>query len=118
MMDLIQRVTQPDAAPEYLDQTGWLEGSSPAEIDQLHAAFREKFPAARRKVEAQLGDPERVLPGDAEWFSTWYPEAFAAAAWRLDGKWLCVAAEHHDRKTPIALLVRAVTERQIEELGQ
>lgn len=118
MKEIVQRVIQAGSATERLEHTGWLDESSPEELDELYDSYREKFKEALDAVRTELGDPGYVLPEDAEWFSEWYPEAFAAAAWKVNDGWLCLAAEHHDRETPISLLVRSLTTQELDELAE
>ncbi|MCX7423542.1 MAG: hypothetical protein NT013_28960 [Planctomycetia bacterium] len=118
MKGIVQRLIQAGTAIEHLEHTGWLDELTPEELEELYASYREKFRGALQTVRAEFGDPSYSLPANTDWFSQWYPEAFAAAAWKIKGGWLCLAAEHHDRETPISLLVRSLSPQELDELAE
>jgi hypothetical protein len=118
MKDIIQRVVEAGSAIEHLEHTDWLYGSSPEELEELYRSFGAKFADALTAIRAEFGDPRYELPADREWFSRWYPEAFAAAAWQIKDGWLCLAAEHQDRDAPISLLIRSLTAQERDEFAE
>lgn len=115
---VIERLLRTRSATEWLEESHWVESSSPEEIDAHHRAYTKKFEKVLKEITTEIGEPRFVTPQNSEWFSQWYPEAFAAAAWEIDGIWLCLAAEHPDRETPIGLLVRSLTTQERDELAE
>lgn len=107
----------PGATPVYLEATGWLEGKSPAEPKSICRDFKGKFREQEGALVKLLGKPARRLPADRDWFDAWYPECLHAAAWERGDKVVCLAVEHHDRETPVGLVLRCVTLGEIEELS-
>ena len=107
----------PGAKPLYLDATGWLGGKTSAEIKSIHRDYKAKFQSQKAELSKSLGEPTRSLPADRSWFDGWYPESLAAAAWDYQGKIVCLAVEHHDRETPVGLVLRCLTHDEIEDLS-
>jgi hypothetical protein len=107
----------PGAKPVYLDATGWLEGKSAAEIKLIYRDYKAKLKSQTAELARSLGKPTRTLPTDRCWFDAWYPESLAAAAWDCGDKMICLAVEHHDRETPVALLLRCLTRKEIDDLA-
>jgi hypothetical protein len=97
----------------YLASTGWLPGATPEELEARYREYSSLHDAACSTLATQLGHPDRSLPGDADWFGAWYPEAFAAALWRYQGKYVCLAAEHHDKEAPVCLALFCLTEQEL-----
>jgi hypothetical protein len=100
---------------QYLESTGWLDEASDEIIYSHHLAFTESAKVVTKKI-AYLVGPPSYLSNDTNYFDSWYPEAFYAAGWEIGDKILFVAAEHHDRETPISLLVGALQISRINEL--
>ena len=107
----------PGAKPVYLYATGWLEGKSAAEIKLIYRDYKAKLKSQTAELTKSLGKPARSLPTDRSWFDRWYPESLAAAAWECGDKMICLAVEHHDRETPVALVLRCLTHDGIDELA-
>ena len=105
------------AKPVYLEATGWLEEKSPAEIKAIYRDFKGKFQPQKAALIKVLGKPTWSLPADRDWFDTWYPECLHAAAWEREDKVVCLAVEHHDRETPVGLVLRCLTREEIDELS-
>src|SRR4051794_12056381 len=106
----------PGADPVYVEATGWLGGTSPAALNSIYRDFQRKFQEQEGALVKLLGRPARRLPADRDWFDAWYPECLHAAAWERGDKVVCLAVEHHDRETPVGLVLRCVTRGEIEEL--
>jgi hypothetical protein len=118
MDELIRRLLDTaESTQDSLEHTDWLEGTTPETLEKLYVLYAAKFQDALVQLTAALGAPERTLPHDSRWFSGWYPEAFAGAAWWRKGKLVCLAAEHHDKETPVALILRSLTKQDLQELG-
>jgi hypothetical protein len=117
MLDILKTLLQSRSAsePHYLATTGWLSDTSPEKRDAHYAEYSSRHAAARDELERLLGPAERTLPRDEDWFAVWYPEAFAAAVWRCDGKYVCLAAEHHDKEAPISLALFCLTKAELTE---
>jgi hypothetical protein len=117
MRELVDKIlgAETNVPPHPIENTGWLDQTPLSEFPKLQAEYIQKFDGYRQRLEATLGTPVRATPSDAAWFATWYPEAFAAAAWFVDGKYLCVAAEHADRETPMCIVLFATTDGEIAE---
>lgn len=107
----------PGAKPVYLDVTGWLEGKSEVEIQSIYRDYKSKFQPQKAALVKLLGEPTQSLPGDRDWFDNWYPESLHAAAWEREDKIVCLAVEHHDRETPVALVIRCVTRKEMNDLS-
>ena len=116
MLDVLNALlhSRPGSEPHYLASTGWLPDAPPQELEG-YEEYSSRHAAARVELERLIGPAERSLPDDAEWFQAWYPEAFAAAVWRREGKYVCLAAEHHDKETPISLALFCLTEAELAE---
>jgi len=115
MLDVLNAPLASDASePHYLASTGWLSEATPGELDARYGEYSSLHAAARSELETHLGPAERSLPNDAEWFEAWHPEAFAAAVWRRQGKYVCLAAEHHDKEAPVSLALFCLSEQELE----
>ena len=99
----------------FIESTDWLEDIAESEIERLYTEYCEKAQNLIDEVSETKGHPTFFTKND-DFFKDWYPEAFFAAAWQEDDKYLFVAAEHHDRETPISLVLGAVTNSCIEGL--
>ena len=100
-----------------LAHTPWLEDPSPEDLEALYADYRLRHAVSTQEIVSVLGVPQKSLEQDADWFETWYPEAFAAAAWAVSGKWIVLAAEQADRETPVLLRLQCLTESSLEDLA-
>jgi hypothetical protein len=111
MRDTLDALLQngPGAPPHVLQDTGWLVDLSPEALESHYAEYVLKHAAVRVELEALLGPADRTLPGDADWFAAWNLEAFAAAAWEREGRYICLAAEHSDKEAPVALTLSYLT---------
>ena len=105
----------PDAEPVFLEQSGWLEQPSEELLKSLYAKYRRRFRVVRAKLVKLLGEPAYESATDETWFGNWYPEALLAAAWFVQGKYLCLAVEHADKETPVALVLSCLTEEELAE---
>ena len=105
-----------DGATHSLAESGWLSNVTPEQLRELYADYSRRFITARTELAAMLGETSHNLPSDRPWFAEWYPEAIEAATWRREGRILCLAVEHHDQETPVALVVRCLTDDEIEDL--
>jgi len=111
MLDVLNALLASEASePHYLASTGWLTEATPEDLHARYAEYSSLHAAARFELESHLGPAERSLPTDADWFEAWYPEAFAAAVWRRQGKYVCLAAEHHDKEAPVSLALFCMSE--------
>ena len=119
MRDVVDRLLTSGSTDtsELLSQTGWRDDSTDEELQALYRDYDARYADALRELVMLLGEPQKRRPSDAAWFGSWYPEAFAAAAWSSNGKWICLAAEHADRETPVILQLRCLTERALAELA-
>ena len=109
---------RPPAKPVYLEATGWFYDVAPSKIVPIQRAFRKKFRAKRAELIELLGKPDWTLPGDRAWFDQWYLEALEAAAWKREGRILCLAVEHEDKESPVALALQCLTERELAKRSE
>lgn len=103
--------------PIYLADSGWLEGKSKKEVKAIYREFDGKLQLSKAELWKSLGEPKWSLPVDRDWFDAWYPESLFAAAWERDGKVICLAVEHHDQETPVGLVLRCLTQEELDELS-
>lgn len=100
---------------EYIEDTGWLEGASPAKLENLYELYAQKAESLIQSVVVIQGSVTHHTTKD-DFFSSWFPELFYGAAWQVSDKFVFAGAVHHDKETPIALILGAVSEAEIKEL--
>jgi hypothetical protein len=100
----------------YIQATGWFFDVAWEDIEPIIREFRQKFVPKRVELIELLGEPTWSLPQDHDWFYRWYPEALEAAAWDRGDKVICLAVDHHDKETPVALLLRCFTKVELAKL--
>lgn len=108
----------PDAKPEYFERSGWFENPTAAEIREATKTYEKHYERRLAELIDLLGRPDQDERKDRSAIERWYPEALRAACWIKDGKTLCLALEHHDKETPVAVLLRCLTASEIEELSE
>jgi hypothetical protein len=120
MRELLTKLSGTDKADEseILSHTEWLEDASDVVLEAIYADYRSRAQEARRELEVILGPPAKTVSSNREWFEAWYPEAFEGAAWRHGRRWVCIAAEHADRETPVLLQLRSITPEALDALRQ
>jgi hypothetical protein len=100
---------------KYVEDTGWLERASADDIEKHYKDYAKKAQSLINEIIDLKGKTSHHSSQD-NFFETWFPELFYGAAWRVDGKYLFVGAVHHDKETPVALILGALTEDEIKEL--
>jgi len=120
MQERVQRLLDscPGAAPEYLESSGWLYDRSIEQVEAVVGEFTARFHGHLEQMTDLLGAPALSSEGGRDWLDSWCPEAIHAAAWRPDGNMLCLALEHQDRETPVAVTLRCLTDAEIEEQSE
>ncbi len=120
MNELINRLfsSAPDAAPEYLAVSDWMTDKPLDEIAETITKYEARFRQFSDEVVGILGEPTLTTVTDPDALSDWYPEAIHAECWRRDDKLLCLALEHHDRDTPVGVVLRCLTRSEIQELKE
>lgn len=119
MQDVIATllVDPPSIQSKIFESSGWLEER---DIEQLEAIYKEYSEHYARRLETLtdlLGPPAQTEAMHREEIGTWYPEAMRAACWRRGEKTLCLALELADRAAPACVVVKCVTDDEIEELS-
>lgn len=90
--------------PVTLRATDWLDReTTEQELQSLYEEFTAWFGEALSQITEELGAPLHTIAESRSWLVSWYPEAFQFAAWPYMDGILMLAAEHHDRETPIVL---------------
>jgi hypothetical protein len=110
-------MASPSPVQVYLAHTDWLNDRDIDEIEALESEFEEQFDLQLAAAQAHLGPPAYDDRADRDAIDAWYPEALRFAGWRHRDGLVFLALEHHDRETPIALLVGFVTQGEIDELS-
>jgi hypothetical protein len=99
-----------------LASTDWLPCNSAEDLNWHYTDYRKRAGEVEHDITELLGPPRWRYKEDRTWFGTWYPEAFAGAVWWYADRWLCLAAEHADRETPVILQLRLITEAALNAL--
>jgi hypothetical protein len=102
---------------EYLAASGWLDGVSTKQRDAVLKKYRAVFEQKLAEVVALLGPPDQPDGSDLPAVADWYPEAIRAACWRRGNKTLCLALEQHDKETPLGVVLRCLSDEEIDELS-
>lgn len=100
---------------EYLKASGWMESVTEAELDEL---YKEYILFARQTcvdIAKIHGAPTHRF--ESGFFAPWFPEAIYGSAWEMDRKVLFVAVEHHDKESPVGVIVGALSFEQVEKLS-
>jgi len=101
--------------PVTLRATDWLASeTTERELQRLYEEFTGAFSEALSQVSKELGAPLRTFAEDHSWLVSWYPEAFQFAGWPYKDGILMLAAEQHDRETPIILHLGYVPQEEID----
>jgi hypothetical protein len=107
--------TNTQGQPVTLRATDWLDSeTSERELQSLYEAFTASFSEALSQVTKELGAPLHTFAEGRSWLASWYPEAFQFAGWPYKDGILMLAAEHHDRETPIVLHFGYVPQEEID----
>ena len=102
---------------EYLAASDWLMDVDIDDVEAIEADFEARFEQALSRVRQVLGQPAFDDESDREAVDAWYAEAIRLAAWRHRDGLVFLAVEHHDRDTPVGLLVGYATQDEIDELS-
>lgn len=118
MQEIIERLSSeaPDATPHELAVSDWMIDQSMEELEATVREFGQQFGNFATELETLLGTPTLTAANHSAEIEEWYPEAIQAACWTVDDKVLCLALEHHDRDTPISVILRCLTEQELTEL--
>ena len=76
--------------------------------------MEKKWTSNQAKIREILGNPDITSKDNTEYFAEWYPEALIIEAWKKDNGIIFYSLEHHDRETPIAIVLGFVTNDEIE----
>jgi hypothetical protein len=102
--------------PEILQSTGWIDEGQISNLESIHQEYANLAQLKINSISSLIGSP-KYYSRDGDFFSNWYPEAFYAAAWEIEDKILYLAAEQHDKETPVSMVLGAASRRQINALG-
>jgi hypothetical protein len=109
-------MASPVSTREYLADSGWLEDIDPDDVEAIEADFVSRYEGALSRARERLGKPAYDDRSARATVDEWYPEAIRFTAWFHRDGFVFLALEHHDRETPIGLLVGSITQREIERL--
>src|SRR4029450_4841228 len=101
---------------EYLADSGWLQDIDLDDVEAIEADFEARYDGALSRARELLGKPAYDDRSARATVDEWYPEAIRFTAWFHRDGFVFLALEHHDRETPIGLLVGSITQREIERL--
>jgi hypothetical protein len=102
---------------DYLAASDWLTDVDVDEVEALEVDFEARFEQALARARQRLGLPAYDDESARDTVDEWYPEASRFAGWPHQDGLVFLALEHHDRDTPIGLLVGYATQDEIDELS-
>ncbi len=102
---------------EYLKTTGWLDEAGDDVLESYYADYMDNARNVVDEVSGIYGPPKYSSDG-GDFFKDWYSAAIFAAGWVVEQKIVFVALEHHDRETPISVVIGAISNEQIAELRE
>ena len=109
-------MASPVSTREYLADSGWLLDVDLDEVEVIEADLESRYQQALSRARELLGKPAYDDRSARATVDEWYPEAIRFACWFHRDGLVFLALEHHDRETPIGLLVGYITQREIEEI--
>ena len=120
MKQLIERLFEecPGGISEYLDSSGWLDEVTDSDRAALYQRLTDRFFHFLQQIHQELGPPHQDTESHELAIQAWYPEAIRAACWLRDDKVMCLALEHHDKETPIAVVMLCLTLGEIKDLSE
>ena len=98
-----------------LANSGWLYDRTIDQIEALESDYEEQYERHLAQAHRQLGPPAYDDGSDRDAVDAWYPEAVRFAGWSHRDGLIFLALEHHDRETPVALLVGYASQDDIDE---
>jgi hypothetical protein len=98
-----------------LGHTDWLNDRQIDEIEALESEYEAAFERHLSEARERFGPPVLDDRSDRDAVDAWYAEALRFAGWPHRDGLVFLALEHHDRETPIALLVGYVSHGEIVE---
>jgi hypothetical protein len=110
-------MASPESMREYLADSEWLGDIGLDEVEAVQVDFESLYEQALSRACERLGKPAYDDRSARAAVDEWYPEAIRFAGWTHRDGLVFLALEQHDRETPIALLVGAVTRDEIDELA-
>ena len=114
-MDVDQALEAVMASPvstrEYLADSGWLDDRDLDDIEAIEVDFESRYEGALSRALELLGKPAYDDRSARATVDEWYAEAIRFTAWFHRDGFVFLALEHHDRETPIGLLVGSITQR-------
>jgi hypothetical protein len=100
-VDLDALLNSAYASEVFLEETGWMTGGSPEELEQTYADFSGRFQRWLATLGGKLGPPFATRPSNPDLADDLYLEAFELAAWQYRAGYLVLACGQHDRETPV-----------------
>ena len=107
----------PGAEPEYFEASDWLDDETKATRKKIIKEYETHYERRLQALIKLLGEPSQTDETHAKAIARWFPEAIRAACWNKDEKTLCLALEQQDSETPVAVVLRCLTDEEIEELS-
>ena len=86
------------------------------EVEAIEADFEARYEEALSRARHRLGEPAYDDESARATVDAWHAEAIRFAGWPHRDGWVFLA-EHHDRDTPVGLLVGYATQDEIDELS-
>ena len=108
----------PGSLPEYFEASGWFDDESSTSIAEAMDEFGKHYERRLATLSQLLGPPAKTETASRDAISSWYPESIRAACWTIEGKIVCLAMEQHDRETPVAVVLRCLTDSEISKLSE
>jgi len=117
MKNVVERLLagSPGAKPEYFEVSPWF--SDVYDIGPVIEEHTRHFKRRLAELAGFLGPPGQTDSTHRSEIGAWYPEAIRAACWNIDGKTICLAVEQHDKETPVAVLLRCLSDDEISDLS-
>ena len=111
-------IAAPWSRREYLAVSDWLMDVDIDEVVAIEADFEARYEQALSRARQRLGEPAYDDDSDRATVDAWYAEAIRFAGWPHRDGWVFLAVEHHDRDTPVGLLVGYATQDEIDEFSR
>ncbi|MFO0906001.1 MAG: hypothetical protein U0939_23540 [Pirellulales bacterium] len=108
----------PGSQPVYFEASGWFDDESSTSVAEAMDELGKHYERRLATLLQLLGPPAKTETASRDEISSWYPEAIRAVCWAIEGKTVCIAMEQHDRETPVAVVLRCLTDSEISELSE
>ncbi|MBC5783797.1 hypothetical protein H8N03_12645 [Ramlibacter sp. USB13] len=100
-MDVETLLDSARSSEVFLEETGWMAGVAPEEIERAHSEFSAHFQKWLGTLSEKLGPPLFTRISDQQLAADLYLEATELAAWPHGSGYWVLARGQHDRDTPV-----------------